>query len=350
MYGDDKFTVMTDDDNDNSDPYDDADTTVPEVTDAPTVAPRPTAAGQEAVETEPPTAAAVPSTPGPDDSAPANAAGGDGGNEEETPPPDGGDGGNRRSQRLLAPFQNSRALEDGAAKQIMDVVLFMVPEDCKKDSWGTCDWAKLGVGVYDDMMEGGISYCCSADTAGRGKCDQDDIGTLIVDPSVFQGDHRRIVVPQSTNQEFTMEDPRFDIDESGDYVWVISNCNDFGLEVLALGNMEWKSARGYLPGDMFELMLFYGALTGFYLVLAVWYYCGMRMYQDAAIPIQKYILATIVIGFLEVMFRTADFAIWNNEGLRSSGIMYTGQSCSCVWMVTFPHSFFQRFSNHLFFL
>ena len=106
-------------------------------------------------------------------------------------------------------------------------------------------------------------------------------------------------------------------------------CHDNGSipksTVLALGNMEWKSVKGYLPGDMFELMLFYGALTAFYFVLALWYYFGMRIYQDAAIPIQKYILATMIVGFLEVLCRTTDFVIWNEQGLRSNGVMYTGQ-------------------------
>jgi hypothetical protein len=235
----------------------------------------------------------------------------------DAPSEGGGDGGGRRRHRIL---------DDGTAKQVMDLVLFMVPEDCKKDSWGTCDWAKLGVGAYDDEMEGGMSYCCSADTAQRGLCNSDDIGTLMVDRSVFSGDHRKVVVPQSTDQTFVMDDPRFDITVSGDYVLVIANCNDFGLEVLALGNMEWQSVNGYLPGDMIGLMFFYGILTAIYVALALWYYCGMKIFQDAAIPIQKYILATIIIGLLEVLFRTTDFVLWNYEGMRSDGIMYTAMS------------------------
>jgi Lung seven transmembrane receptor len=311
---DDQFLV--DDDNINKDD-DIVATDSPEGNDAPTNAPVPV------VETSFPTvAAAVPSTPVDNNTDPT--MGGEGVDETTAPPE--GDGGNRLLQRELSSFQTTRTLDDGSAKQIMDIVLFMVPEDCKKDSWGTCDWAKLGVGAYDDKMEGGMSYCCSADTAGRGLCNEDDIGTLIVNNAVFQGDHRKVIVPQSTDQKFNLTEAKFDIENSGEYVLVISNCNDFGLEVLAFGNMEWKSANGNLPGDMFGLMLFYGALTVFYFFLVVWYYCGMRVYQDASIPIQKYILGTMLLGLFEVLLRTTDLVIWNDNGLRNNGVMYTGQS------------------------
>ncbi|KAG7361464.1 seven transmembrane receptor [Nitzschia inconspicua] len=332
-------------------PETDAPTSQPVATDAPTVSPVPETdppvadTNTEAEGTEPQDSTPAPPTEDvPADGSNADASGepegeGTDTNDNETPPGDNGDGGggggddnggNRRMQRLVveqqSKFHHPRVLDDGSAKQIMDIVLFMVPEDCKKDSWGTCDWAKLGVGTYDEMMEGGQSYCCSADTAGRGLCNSDDIGTIIIDHAVFRGEHRKVPVPQSTDQSFVIEDPKFDIESSGDYVLVISNCNDYGLDVLALGNMEWKSVMGYLPGDMFDLMLFYGALTAFYFFLALWYYCGMRIYQDTAIPIQKYILATMVVGFLEVLFRTADFASWNSNGLRSDVVMYTAMS------------------------
>jgi hypothetical protein len=324
VYGDDKYNDITDDDN-----RDDVVTNSPEETDT-TTTPKPEDATR---------------VPGLDDEndnnttlteapeIPANGEKGDGGDGDGEIPPEGDDG-NRllQLQRVWSSFRTNRKLDDGSAKQIMDLILFMVPQDCKKDSWGTCDWAKLGVGVYDGKMEGGTSYCCSADTAGRGLCDQDHIGTLIVDHSVFRGDHRKVVVPQSTDQQFKVEDPKFDIDFSGDYVFVMANCNDFGQDVVAIGSMEWKSVKGYLPGDMFELMLFYGALTVFYIFLIVWYYCGMRMYQDAAIPIQGYILGTMLLGFFEVLLRTIDFVIWNDSGLRNSGVMYTGQSFQkSVW-------------------
>ena len=89
--------------------------------------------------------------------------------------------------------------------------------------------------------------------------------------------------------------------------------------------MEWKSANGYLPGELFGLMIFFAALTVVYLVLVLWYWCGMKLYQDAAIPIQKFILTAIVLGFFEFFFRAVDMGTWNIDGLRSMGIIWTGK-------------------------
>lgn len=205
---------------------------------------------------------------------------------------------------------------------MVDIALFLIPVGCEKDRYGKCDWVTLGVGSYDEEMQGGMSYCCSTDTSDRGKCKSDDVGKLIIDHGIFQGDHREIQVPSKPFEQFEMDDPIFDVKDSGDYVMVIANCDDNGFGVITLGEMEWKSVGGYLPGDMFDVMFFYGATTAIFLVLGLWYYFGMRMFQDDAIPIQKYILATIILGFLGTIFKTIDLLFWNINGTRSPVVMY----------------------------
>ena len=72
-------------------------------------------------------------------------------------------------------------------------------------------------------------------------------------------------------------------------------------------------------------MFFYAGLAAVYFVVTLWYHCGMKMYQEAAIPIQKYILATMIVGFLEVSFLGVDLFIWNINGLRYPAVAYTGK-------------------------
>ena len=77
---------------------------------------------------------------------------------------------------------------------------------------------------------------------------------------------------------------------------------------------------------MFDFMFFMFATSAIYLVLGIWYFCGMRSYQDAAIPIQKYILGAIIIGFLAYFLKSIDFLYWNITGVRSNVVMYFGKS------------------------
>lgn len=50
----------------------------------------------------------------------------------------------------------------------------------------------------------------------------------------------------------------------------------------------------------------------------------MKLYEDAIIPIQKWILATIGMGLLEIFFKTGDLYVWNEDGTRFWFALYTG--------------------------
>jgi len=225
--------------------------------------------------------------------------------------------------------EGDRNLQD--FNQILDIALFAIPENCEKDNWGNCDWVKLGVGAKDDEMQQGMSYCCSTDTAFRKVCDDNDIGTLMIDENKFDGFHRKMQVPSKPLEEFYMDDPVFDVKESGDYVLVIANCNDDGFGIITLGDIEWKSVGGYLPGTIFYSMFVYGASTAIFFVLGLWYHCGMRMFQEAAIPIQKYILSSIILGFLGTAFLAIDLLFWNITGTRSPVVMYIAFAIQIVF-------------------
>lgn len=245
-------------------------------------------------------------------------------NAVSTPAPSG----DRRERRLE---DGTDTLGGGAprVKQFLDIVFFNIPEKCKTNVWGSCDWSALGVGMRDDRVSGGVNYCCSEDAVSDGLCPSNQMGRLIIDPSLFQGQAKSVEVPTESDKEFTLDDALFDVSVSGDYVLILANCDDYGMDVFSLGSMEWKSVKGYLPGEIFGLMFFYVALTIVYLILVLWYYCGMKMYQDAAIPIQKFILATIMLGLLEFFFRSLDLGTWNMDGLRSTVFVWIGTFNDC---------------------
>jgi hypothetical protein len=113
--------------------------------------------------------------------------------------------------------------------------------------------------------------------------------------------------------------------ESGKYVLVIANCKDGGRDVHASGTYTWASKHGYLPGELFGEMYFLVFLTLVYLAIFCWYGCSMKYYEDEIIPIQRWILVTILMGLIETFFRTGDFFVWNEDGTRFWFAMYTGE-------------------------
>jgi hypothetical protein len=50
----------------------------------------------------------------------------------------------------------------------------------------------------------------------------------------------------------------------------------------------------------------------------------MKYYEDEIIPIQKWILSTILLGLVETFFRTGDLFVWNEDGTRFWFAMYSG--------------------------
>ena len=228
-------------------------------------------------------------------------------------------GGNRKMRRHL----DGEKLDK--PDSTVDIVVFRLQDSCANTMDG-CDWADLGIGAHDDEVDGGINYCCSKDAASRGICDESRIGRLIVNQANFVGEVRDIFVPGNKDEPLKLEEGnRFDIDYDGSYVLILANCDDDGREMLVLGSMEWMSSHGLLPGDLLGLLFYYIIIFLVYLVLFIGYGCGMRIYQDSAIPIQRYIIGTIGLGLIESFFLTVDLIIFNQAGVQSDFVVYAGK-------------------------
>jgi hypothetical protein len=120
--------------------------------------------------------------------------------------------------------------------------------------------------------------------------------------------------------------------------------------VIVKGHTVWKSHHGYLPGDKFGLMYFYGIFFLVYLVILVWYGVSMKMYEDANIPIQSWIFATTSMGTLELFFLAGDLFVWNEDGTRFWLAYYVGKlrtiKIRLLGRWSFPiHLFLKSFSR-----
>lgn len=143
--------------------------------------------------------------------------------------------------------------------------------------------------------------------------------------------HRLINIPAEGDYTNHLKYGRFEeTQNSGKYVVVFANCNEEGRAVIVEGHTVWKSLHGYLPGDKFGLMYFYGIIFLVYFVILLWYGVSMKMFEDANIPIQSWIFATISMGTLELFFLAGDLFVWNEDGTRFWVAYYVGKLYTAI--------------------
>jgi hypothetical protein len=241
----------------------------------------------------------------------------------------------RRSQHINAriDFSNThllmgRILDDEDGETYVDFVGFQVPTTCANTRAG-CDWTELGVGAkYSD---GTLRWCCSPDAVTLGLCKEDNIGSLIVDEEKLPGKKRVIAIANTGFvADLKVSTPVVPEVSTGQYVLVMANCNDHGRDILVTGEAAGKSEHGYLPGDLYGFLFFFAALTIAYLVIVLWYWAFMHLNQESRIPIEHWILLTIVLGLLEMSFKTADVYVWNIHGYRIWFLSYMGIAMGVV--------------------
>ena len=69
------------------------------------------------------------------------------------------------------------------------------------------------------------------------------MGRLIIDPNLFKGEHISVDVPTDPDQEFRLPNPTFEVDITGDYILLFANCDDYGMDVFAVGSSTLLSFR-----------------------------------------------------------------------------------------------------------
>jgi len=222
---------------------------------------------------------------------------------------------------------NRRLDEVADRSSFVDVVLIHEPSACSNTRLG-CDWTELGIGANDGV--GNLRWCCSDDAPSLGLCTggPKQEGRLIVDPEKFSGQHRFLGVPPSGDWQRNIKTGFLELtneEETGKYVLVIANCNDVtGRNLTVSGEYVFKSDHGYLPGNLFHEMYFFSALVIIYTILIAWYGLKMSINRDDMIPLQKWVVATIGMGLLEVFFKAGDLWVWNTDGSRFGFTLYTG--------------------------
>ncbi|CAE8639205.1 unnamed protein product [Polarella glacialis] len=113
------------------------------------------------------------------------------------------------------------------------------------------------------------------------------------------------------------------------YILVFSNCGDFSGGQIS-GSVIVKNAYGFLPGNEYHKMPFYGWLSMFYTGMAcVWMVLSLRYWREL-FHIQYCITIVIFLGLVEAFLWWRFFEDWNNSGIRGRFIFVVAILASVV--------------------
>ncbi|KAF4399354.1 hypothetical protein G4B88_022437 [Cannabis sativa] len=186
--------------------------------------------------------------------------------------------------------------------------------------------------VEDRETIGGSAYggqravCCTGDLAKLGVCKE---GEVIHRPSPKNPDWPQVFgVSFDVNEEITtLPSKSIEITRTGMYNLYFIHC-DVRLEnVVVEGKTVWKNPNGYLPGRMAPLMKFYGLMSFAFVLLGLFWFSQYARFWREVLPLQNCITLVITLGMLEMALWYFDYAEFNENGIRPTGIT--------LWAVTF---------------
>jgi len=109
------------------------------------------------------------------------------------------------------------------------------------------------------------------------------------------------------------------VEKTGVYILIFSNCGDFD-DATVSGNVVVKNAYGFLPGNEYYKMPFYGWLLLVYAGLAlVWLGLSFRWWKEL-FHMQNCIAAVILFGLLEAFMWYIFYSDWNAQGVRGKAV------------------------------
>jgi hypothetical protein len=176
----------------------------------------------------------------------------------------------------------------------IDIAVFVEPQNLSS-------YYTIGIG-----NQGG-EVCCSTAARKAGACAT--AGRLNINQELFEGVLLSVAVPAMRNVSINPYDvdPVLFIEKEGSYSLLFANCNDNTTTVDITGLTIWDSL--VTEGDIEDSVPFYVALTVAYFALLAWFAYLMYENQSSRVRLEEYIFAVIVLGFMETLFATIDYAL-----------------------------------------
>jgi hypothetical protein len=196
--------------------------------------------------------------------------------------------------------------------------------------------ASAGLGHYD--AEAQVTYlCCTQKLLTANKCGSDSARpfTPIVNesfistlgPDMFRYD----LLEFNSSSETASHTRRWNVTTSGIYYLFMVNCNIRSeRQVSITGTVTWMNPYGYLPGEQYPFLPFYGVLSLAYLVLGIWWFTVSACHWRRLLQLQYAIAGVIFLGMTESATWYFDNLDYDVTGQNSMGAIVFGILASTV--------------------
>jgi hypothetical protein len=140
------------------------------------------------------------------------------------------------------------------------------------------------------------TYCCTNSLRTQNVPGCLSAGHMIVAPSKVGGLWQQDLT-FGVNQSTSLLHANFTVEKSGVHYLLFSSCDPATGTVLIDGSTVWMNPYGYLPGELFHFLPFYGAMSLVYLSLGVlWGILCARYWRELLrVQVSKNGLCNIVL-------------------------------------------------------
>jgi len=115
------------------------------------------------------------------------------------------------------------------------------------------------------------------------------------------------------------QDVRVPIQRTGRYLLVFSNCGNIS-EATISGKIAVRNAHGFLPGNEYYAMTFFGVMTALYAIMNIAWVCVLLRYLKDLTFIQVSIAGISFTAFLDSGLAWVEYKVWNTTGVRPDAV------------------------------
>ncbi|CAK9042888.1 Transmembrane protein 87A [Durusdinium trenchii] len=155
-------------------------------------------------------------------------------------------------------------------------------------------------------------FCSSREDVAQGIAKED--GKLLAHKAPGESDES-VNLYSHTVTYGSSSDHQVPVHSTGVYILVFSNCGEFKDGEVS-GSVIAKNSYGFLPGNEYHKMPFYGWLAIVYIAMAMLWMCLSLRYWRELFHIQYCVAAVIFLGLVEAFLQWRFFMDWNETGVR----------------------------------